>query len=249
MDSPTKAELEDAIELTPVVAKHEATNAPLRKPPPGQISLPEVPRHFVDSASSTPGTALNTPGLGPLTPTSSRLAFLLPSDSPSGAKNAIAALPDQDKGYAYVYLAAAACIDCATWGPSFSAGLLKLRWVELWPDPSQTFILSLAATLQTGLLFMFAILVSPVYSRYPEHRKLMQYSGVLLAFTGLLCSAFVSAPWQLIVCLGILHPLGASTVYCKHYRLSYSGLAKSLIGVVHSRSDLGAPLRMVQYQT
>ena len=90
MDSPTKAELEDAIELTPVVAKHEATNAPLRKPPPGQISLPEVPRHFVDSASSTPGTALNTPGLGPLTPTSSRLAFLLPSDSPSGAKNAIA---------------------------------------------------------------------------------------------------------------------------------------------------------------
>lgn len=85
----------------------------------------------------------------------------------------------------------------------------------MWPDPAYASTIALAATLQTGLLFMSAILVSPIHSRYPEHRRLMQYSGMMLAWTGLMSSAFVTEPWQLIVCIGILHPLGASTVYCE----------------------------------
>lgn len=109
---------------------------------------------------------------------------------------------------------------------------MKQRWSELWPDPSQAFMclvssipiprislqltgMSVAATLQTGLLFTAAVIVSPVYSRYPEHRRIMQYCGMIVAGTGLLVSGFVTAPWQLIVSIDILHPLGASLVYCE----------------------------------
>ena len=129
----SKAELADAIELSPVLNKEYATPAPIKplRKAPDKIAMPEIPNVFMSSGSSapnTPGSGAGTPSLGPYTPTSSRLSFLLRSDSPPNAQNTISALPSQDTGYAWSYLAAAACIDCASWTPSYSSGLLVSKW-------------------------------------------------------------------------------------------------------------------------
>ena len=62
---------------------------------------------------------------------------------------------------------------------------------------------------------MAAVVVSPIYARFPEYRRYFQYGGMITAGIALIGSAFVTAPWQLIVFIGILHPLRASTVYCE----------------------------------
>lgn len=64
-------------------------------------------------------------------------------------------------------------------------------------------------------MFMAAVIISPIYARWPEYRRWFQWGGMITAGIALICSAFVTAPWQLIVFIGILHPLGASTVYCR----------------------------------
>lgn len=129
----SKAELADAIELSPVLDKEYATPTPIKplRKGPGKIAMPEIPNFSMShgsSAPNTPGPGAGTPSLGPYTPASSRLSFLLRSDSPPNAQNTISALPSQDTGYAWSYLAAAACIDCASWTPSYSSGILLAKW-------------------------------------------------------------------------------------------------------------------------
>lgn len=115
MDSST-TKLEDAIELRDVVqveSNDENENASTSKlsKAPGKIAMPELPRDFMSPSSlpSTPGNGLNTPSLGPYTPSSARTStFFFNTESPTNAANAIAALPPQDTGYCWTFLAAAA---------------------------------------------------------------------------------------------------------------------------------------------
>lgn len=60
---------------------------------------------------------------------------------------------------------------------------------------------------------MFCLLVSPIYTKYPWHRAKLQYLGVLLCAIGLITSGFATAPWQILVTIGIVYPLGGALYY------------------------------------
>lgn len=57
------------------------------------------------------------------------------------------------------------------------------------------------------------MLVSPLYTKYPYHRAKLQYLGVLLCSLGLVTSGFASAPWQVLVTIGIVYPIGGALYY------------------------------------
>lgn len=80
-------------------------------------------------------------------------------------------------------------------------------------------MLALAATLQTGLMYMSAAVLGPLFVKYAEYRARLQYFGLLLSVTGVITSAFVTAPWHLVITAGVLYPIGGGK--CRlNFRLS-----------------------------
>jgi hypothetical protein len=71
-------------------------------------------------------------------------------------------LPPADTGKAaWLFLAGATAIEVLIWGIPFSIGVLHAYWTdELFPGRGQSTI-TLASTLQTGLLYMVAALSGP----------------------------------------------------------------------------------------
>jgi len=68
-----------------------------------------------------------------------------------------------DRGYhAYSFLAAATLIEALVWGFPFSVGVLHEYWTSVkFRDSGQEGILTTAATLQSGLMYMAAIAQGP----------------------------------------------------------------------------------------
>lgn len=123
-----------------------------------------------------------------------------------------ASLPPVDKGRgAILFLAAATMIEGIIWGIPFSVGVFHEYWMtELFPDPSARSILTLASTLVTGLLYFCGVFMGPLFTAFPWYEREIQIAGLLVSTAGLLASAFVTAPWQLILTFGIMFPMAGS---------------------------------------
>lgn len=104
---------------------------------------------------------------------------------------------------------------------------------HLFTSENATATLTLAGTLQSGFLYISAIVISPACTRYPEHRALAQYLGLALSVVGIAGSAFVNKPWQLLVTIGFAYPLGASMVSRSDSTASYAVKAWSMTYVLH----------------
>ncbi|KAI5477335.1 hypothetical protein MNV49_006477 [Pseudohyphozyma bogoriensis] len=123
------------------------------------------------------------------------------------------ALPPVDTGKAaWSFLAAATMIETILWGLPFSVGVLQSYWsTTLFPPGTPgTSLLSTAAVLQTGLMYMGAVVFGRMFARFPHQRVKLQYASLVLSSCGLLGSAFVTKPWHLVVTLGLLYPCGAA---------------------------------------
>jgi len=154
-----------------------------------------------------------------------------------------AALAPQDQGYAWVFLIAAFGVECLAWGYAFSVGVFHEYWTtELFPNPGDASTLTLASTLMTGVMYMTAVLASPLYTRYPEWRWVLQYGGLALSASGIIGSAFVTRPWQLLLTAGIMYPVGSCIYYINAATLlfewfnRYRGFAGA---VMYSGTGLG----------
>ncbi|WVQ75326.1 hypothetical protein IAR50_004943 [Cryptococcus sp. DSM 104548] len=126
------------------------------------------------------------------------------------------ALPPVDGGrQAWIFLAAATMIEILVWGIPFAIGVLLAFWTStLFPDESSS-TLTLAATLQTGLLYMNSAVIGPLLTAVPRWQKTLQVMGILAASVALIASAFASKPWHILVTIGLLYPLaGASYFPC-----------------------------------
>jgi len=154
-----------------------------------------------------------------------------------------AALAPQDQGYAWIFLTAAFFVELLCWGFSFSVGIFHEYWTtELFPNPGDASTLTLASTLMTGVMYMTAVLASPLYTRYPEWRWVLQYGGLALSVSGIIASAFVTRPWQLLITAGLMYPVGGCIYYINAATLifewfnRYRGLAGA---VMYSGTGLG----------
>lgn len=78
------------------------------------------------------------------------------------AETEMYALPPVDRGVqAWGFLVSATCIEAVIWGLPYSVGVLHEYWVSTLFGPEATSTLTLASTLQTGLLFFSGALLGP----------------------------------------------------------------------------------------
>lgn len=82
-------------------------------------------------------------------------------DSPVYEENVSAVLPPIDGGrQAWTFLLASTIIETTVWGLPYTIGVLHEFWSsQMFPDDEST--LTLAATLQTGLMFMSTAVLGP----------------------------------------------------------------------------------------
>ncbi|KAL1404911.1 hypothetical protein Q8F55_008523 [Vanrija albida] len=115
-------------------------------------------------------------------------------------------LPPVDRGVgAWSFLVAGTVVETITWGLPYSVGVLHAYWAhEMFPGDEGT--ITLAATLQNGMLFSGSLLFGPILAAFPHHVKMIQVAGLLVSMLGLITSAFVTKAWHLVITLGILYP-------------------------------------------
>lgn len=108
-------------------------------------------------------------------------------------------------------------------GFTFSIGVFHEYWTYvLFPDPGAAATVTLVTTLCSGLMYITAVIIGPLFTRYPEHRAKMQYAGLALSVAGIIASAFATKPWHLVVTAGLMYPLGGCTYYFPAATLLFS---------------------------
>jgi hypothetical protein len=134
---------------------------------------------------------------------------------PDPDADVFAHLPPVDRGrHAWTFMVAATVMETITWGLPYSVGVLHAYWVhERFPGSSST--ITLAATLMNGLLLVAAGLFAPLLAFFAYYTTYIQLVGLAAGTASLVCSAFVTRPWHLIITLGFLYPLSM----CKFTRV------------------------------
>ncbi|ODO01738.1 hypothetical protein I350_06566 [Cryptococcus amylolentus CBS 6273] len=124
------------------------------------------------------------------------------------------ALPPVDGGRkAWLFLAGGTGLELLVWGLPFAIGILLAYWTtELFPGEG-TAILTLAATLQTGLLYIMAAVVGPIIVTMPRWMKTLQVLGILAASLSMIISAFATKPWHILVTQGLLYPFAGAAYF------------------------------------
>lgn len=194
--------------------------------PPGEEKVEPIPPtvDYLSYKEPVPGPSLPpTPGETEFYPTDIES---VPSTPPSptaqnsttdlaeaaDVANESAPLPPVDRGRgAIMFLVAATLIEATVWGLPFSVGVLHEYWLsEVFPDPSAAGVLTLASTLPTGLLYFCGVFMGPLFTAFPWWERELQFAGLFVSAAGLLASAFVTQPWQLILTFGIMFPMSGS---------------------------------------
>lgn len=129
---------------------------------------------MLDTPPETPTKGLTLPALDPFAPTFTHSLPPTPGEAPdpfgsdteheAGAGDEVEtyALPPVDRGaQAWGFLVAATAIEAVIWGLPYSVGVLHEYWVSTLFGPEATSTLTLASTLQTGLLFFSGALLGP----------------------------------------------------------------------------------------
>lgn len=156
------------------------------------------------------------------------------------------AVPPPDTGYAWIFLAAGFLIETLAFGYVFSIGVFHNYWEKtLFPDASASSIITLATTLNGGLMYITAVFVGPVFTRFPQYRAYIQYAGLSLSVAGIIASAFATKPWHLVVTAGLMYPLGGCTYYLPAATLLFTWWQKKrgfAAGVMYSGTGIGGAL-------
>ncbi|TXT15530.1 hypothetical protein VHUM_00033 [Vanrija humicola] len=164
------------------------------------------------SADTAPGPSLPASATPSQAPTAANSVIELNVDG-EGEERELPTLAPTDRGRdAWLFLASATVIESIVWGLPYSVGVLHAYWSGTM-FPGQESVVTLAATLQNGLLFVASGFLGPLYAAYPQYTRHFQLFGLLCGTVSLLSTAFVSKSWHLIVTLGLIYPLSASLYF------------------------------------
>ncbi|WVQ83811.1 hypothetical protein IAT38_005955 [Cryptococcus sp. DSM 104549] len=159
-----------------------------------QIELSHLP-------SQAPSIA---PSLRPSSPALTTSTSIPAEDLSSSATT----LPPVDRGHrAWLFLVAATTIEILVWGLPFSIGILHVYWTNTLFEGRGASTITLAATLQTGLMYMGCVFFGPLFTAMPRWLRTFQACGLAASVIAMVASAF---PWHLIVTIGCIYPLSAA---------------------------------------
>ncbi|WWC85637.1 uncharacterized protein L201_000503 [Kwoniella dendrophila CBS 6074] len=124
-----------------------------------------------------------------------------------GEHDMISILPPVDKGIkAWLFLAGATYMEIIIWGLPYSIGILHVYWTNtMFKGKGGDSIITLAATLHTGLLYISSAFFGVLFATYPRWTMRIQIAGLITGCVSLIASAFVTQPWHLIVTIGVFY--------------------------------------------
>lgn len=92
----------------------------------------------------------------------------------------------------------------------FSYGVFLNYYTTHTFKDSPSSLLALVGSLSTGIMYLSAVIITPIVSRYPRQKKNIMAVGVTFCVTGLIGAAFSTKPWQLVITQGIIYAIGGS---------------------------------------
>lgn len=165
------AETVELTELPPQRAERRLSSTPPRSPSPAEPSSPHIQPSIltVDTPYPPNSTASSTAALGKPRSTidterdSTRDLESAPQSPYDTHSSFIAALPPVDGGkQAWLFLLGATAMETLVWGIPFSIGILHQYWTStLFEGKHGESTLTLAAALQTGLMYMSCGIFGP----------------------------------------------------------------------------------------
>nr|KIR45767.1 monocarboxylic acid transporter [Cryptococcus bacillisporus CA1280] len=121
------------------------------------------------------------------------------------------ALPPVDGGRrAWAFLAGATVVEMLVWGFPYSIGILHAYWSNTLFKGYGESAITLASTLQTGLLYMSCAIFGPVFTRWPRWQKTLQYIGLFASALSMIGSALATKPWHLVITNGCIYPFSGA---------------------------------------
>ncbi|WVR03298.1 hypothetical protein IAU60_000289 [Kwoniella sp. DSM 27419] len=155
------------------------------------------------------------------------------------------ALPPVDGGYrAWLFLVAATIIEMLVWGLPFSIGVLHLYWTNvLFPGQGASTI-TLAATLQTGLLYIGCAVVGPLFAAKPRWTRQLQMLGLVCGCASMIAAGFVTKPWHLLITVGIFYPVACALYFpCATLMFEWFHAKRGLaFGILYAGTGVGGSI-------
>ena len=104
-------------------------------------------------------------------------------------------------------------IEALVWGFCFSFGLFQEYYSSHEPFASEPSGIAIIGTSATGIMYMSALFLMPVYIRWPGLRRRSTYIGLPIMVTALVLASLANSVWHLILTQGVMYAVGGSFLY------------------------------------
>ncbi|KAK0245399.1 MFS general substrate transporter [Armillaria nabsnona] len=163
-------------------------------------------------------------------------------------------LPPMDRGFhAWAFLVSAWFLEFLVWSYPFSYGVFLNYYTSHEPfQNTPSSLLALVGSLSTGLMYFASLIILPVFSRFPVHKKKGMYVGLVLCVAGLFGAAFAKTSGVLLLTQGILYSVGGSMLYfpTMTYTFEWFSERKGLAnGLIFSGSGIGGVVMPIVIKT
>ncbi|KAK7022118.1 major facilitator superfamily domain-containing protein [Favolaschia claudopus] len=164
------------------------------------------------------------------------------------------ALPPVDEGLgAWSFLAAAFVVEAIVWGFPNSYGVFLDAYLQnprYASQKSSTSLLPLIGTLSSGIIYCSGFFITPIASRYPQHRRKLIWIGAAICSATLVGASYATKILQLVLLQGVLYGIGGSLLYwqCLSFMSEWFVLRRGLAnGILFAGTAVGGiilPLTM-----
>ncbi|KAI0051889.1 MFS general substrate transporter [Auriscalpium vulgare] len=122
-----------------------------------------------------------------------------------------------DTGFAaWAFLAAAFVVEGLVFSVPYAYGIFLPLYLEdprFASPPHAATLLPLVGTLSSGVIFLTGPIVYPYLSRYPHHRRICAWLGVLLWWTSVFGASYADKIEHLLVLQGVMFGISGSMLY------------------------------------
>ncbi|KAJ7701419.1 MFS general substrate transporter [Mycena rosella] len=159
------------------------------------------------------------------------------------------ALPPTDRGIgAWSFLAVAFVVEAIVWGFPNAYGVFLDSYLK---DPrytsqkSASFLLPLIGTMSSGIIYCSGVIVNPISTRYPGHRRKSMWLGAVLCCGALFGASYATETLQLVLLQGVVYALGGALLYlpCISYMSEWFVVRRGMAnGIVFAGTAAGGLL-------
>ncbi|KAJ3773780.1 MFS general substrate transporter [Lentinula raphanica] len=118
--------------------------------------------------------------------------------------------------HAWAFLFAAFLIEAIVWGFPDAFGVFLDAYLAdpaFTSHPHASSLLPLIGPIASGIVYCIAPFLTPILNRYPNHRRIAMYAGLVLCWASLFAASYTTNVVILVALQGVMYALGAALLY------------------------------------